>query len=157
MYFWLWQNNLNTGICTEPQFIIMNCLMGVWLVWLQLQLHIPVFLLTCYIWMLNQVHIIGQMQNFYSPHRWVTDRWYGRGRDGKPRRYHWPLCLSISCTDYMPHVSRSWPSLFSDRSSAAPKPLRTTGCPPLPGVSASTSGPEAWVNSTVAKGALSFH
>lgn len=139
MYFWLWQNNLDIGVCIELHFIIMSRFMGVWLVWLQL--HIPVFLLTCYIWMLNQVHIIRQMQNLYSPHSWVTDRWCGRGRDGKPRRYHWPLRLSISGTDYMPHVSRSWPSLSSDRSSPAPKPLRTTGHLPLPTVTASTSGP----------------
>lgn len=46
-----------------------------------------------------------------------------------------PLPLPISCTNNMPHVSWARPILYSDRSSPAPKLLRSTGHSILPVVS----------------------
>lgn len=46
-----------------------------------------------------------------------------------------PLPLPISCTNNMPHASWARPILYSDRSSPALKPPRTTGRIPLPAVS----------------------
>lgn len=66
MCLWLWQNNLDAGI-----ELVYNHK--------SFQLYITIFLLTCDVWMwqdVNQVHIIGQMLNLYSSHSWVIDRWY---------------------------------------------------------------------------------
>lgn len=90
--------------------------------------------------MLSGDLITGQMRTCYSAHILsVQDRWDGGGgrRDamGSLGGTADPLPLPISCTNNMPHASWARPILYSDRSSPALKPPRTTGRIPLPAVS----------------------